>query len=165
LTDRLEVSESKALSHGAGVINPMAAVSTRLDLMLALVAFLCLGLTDFIRRKGMIEGGSPISYLIIENSILLAILPVASLLIEGRLLEIKGGLIPYALISGVTISVALIALMTGLQIGEGSVVIPISRLGLALAAFLSLLFLGETVTWTKALGIAMAIGAVILLSR
>ncbi|MEM4151214.1 MAG: EamA family transporter, partial [Nitrososphaerota archaeon] len=63
------------------------------------------------------------------------------------------------------ISVALIALMTGLQIGEGSVVIPISRPGLALAAFLSLLFLGETVTWTKALGIAMAIGAVILLSR
>ncbi|MEM0445002.1 MAG: EamA family transporter [Nitrososphaerota archaeon] len=143
----------------------MAADFARLDLTLALIAFLCLGLTDFVRRKGMIEGGSPTGYLLVETLVLLAILPVAALSLEGRAPEISAGFLPYALISGVTISIALLALMTGLRIGEGSVVIPISRLGLALAAFLSILLLGESVTWTKALGIAMAIGAVILLSR
>jgi transporter family protein len=143
----------------------MTAEAARLDIALALVAFLCLGLTDFIRRKGMIEGGSPTGYLLLETLTLLAILPVAALLIEGHMPEMGPRLIPYALISGVTISIALIALMTALRIGEGSTIIPISRLGLALAAFLSLLFLGESITWTKILGIAMAIGAVILLSR
>lgn len=137
----------------------------RLDITLALVAFLCLGLTDFVRRKGMIEGGSPTGYLLVETLVLLAILPMAAMLVEGHAPKISGSLFPYALISGVTISIALISLMSGLRIGEGSVVIPISRLGLALAAFLSLLFLGESITWTKMLGIAMAIGAVLLLSQ
>jgi uncharacterized membrane protein len=44
-------------------------------------------------------------------------------------------------------------------------VIPISRLGLALATILSLLVLNETITLTKALGIAFAVVAVLLLSR
>lgn len=137
----------------------------RLDIAFALVAFACLGLTDFIRRKGMIEGGSPIGYLLLEALVVVAILPVAALLIDRRLPEMGMNLMPYAILSGVTISIALIALMTGMRIGEGSVVIPISRLGLALAALLSLLFLGESITLTKILGIAMAIGAVILLSQ
>ncbi|GBC71965.1 hypothetical protein HRbin02_01754 [Candidatus Calditenuaceae archaeon HR02] len=143
----------------------MAAGIARIDIVLALVAFLCLGLTDFIRRKGMLEGGSPTGYLLVETLVLLAFLPVATLLLEGGMPEMGRGIIPYALISGVTISIALIALMTGLRIGEGSIVIPISRLGLALAAFLSLFLLGESVTWTKILGIAMGVGAVILLSH
>ncbi|MCS7145746.1 MAG: EamA family transporter [Nitrososphaerota archaeon] len=147
------------------MITVMDTGFARLDIALALVAFVCLGLTDFIRRKGMIEGGSPLGYLLVEAFVLIAILPAATLLMDRRLPEIGGNLIPYALISGVTISIALIALMTGLRIGEGSVVIPISRLGLALAAFLSLLFLGESITLTKIFGIAMAIGAVILLSQ
>jgi transporter family protein len=67
--------------------------------------------------------------------------------------------------SGITIAVALMALMIGLKTGEGSVVIPISRLGLALATILSLLVLNETITLTKALGIASAVVAVLLLSR
>ncbi|MCS6770185.1 MAG: EamA family transporter [Candidatus Caldarchaeum sp.] len=136
------------------------------EVVLALVAFVCLGLTDFLRKKGSVEGANPVGYLLLETVVMLAVIPAAALLLEGRIPEIAGrGSIPYALISGVTIAVALIALMMGLSVGEGSVVIPISRLGLALAAVLSLSLLGETLTWTKALGLVFAVAAVFLLSR
>uniref|UniRef100_A0A7C5Q912 EamA domain-containing protein n=1 Tax=Caldiarchaeum subterraneum TaxID=311458 RepID=A0A7C5Q912_CALS0 len=137
----------------------------RIDVLLSLVAFVCLGLTDFIRKKGTVEGANPVGYLFVETAVLLAIVPAAALLLEGGVPQVGRGVIPYALASGVTIAVALIAMMSGLRVGEGSVVIPISRLGLALATLLSLFLLSEQITWTKALGIAMAVAAVFLLSR
>jgi bacterial/archaeal transporter family protein len=137
----------------------------RAEVALALVAFLCLGLTDFLRKKGSVEGAHPLGYLLVETVVLLSIIPLAALLLEGHIPEIGRGTMPYALMSGITIAVALMALMTGLKTGEGSVVIPISRLGLALATILSLLVLNETITLTKALGIASAVVAVLLLSR
>jgi len=137
----------------------------RVEIALALVAFLCLGLTDFLRKKGAVEGAHPLGYLIVETVVLLSIIPLAAVFLEGRIPDMGRGSIPYALMSGVTIAVALIALMTGLKTGEGSVVIPISRLGLALATLLNLLVLNETITLTKALGIGFAVVAVLLLSR
>ncbi|MEM3032137.1 MAG: EamA family transporter [Nitrososphaerota archaeon] len=135
------------------------------DVALALVAFLCLGLTDFIRKKGALAGSSPIGYLLMETVVLLAIVPIASYLLESGLPKLDSSTFTYAPISGITIAIALLALMYGLKIGEGSLVIPISRLGLALATLLSLFILGESITWTRVAGIVMAIAAVFMLSR
>ncbi len=137
----------------------------RTDVLLALVAFFCLGFTDFIRKKGTVEGANPVGYIFVETAVLLTITIFVAIFLEGGLPQVGKGSIPYALFSGVTIAIALVALMFGLRVGEGSVVIPISRLGLALATLLSLFLLSEPVTWTKALGIAMAVGAIFLLSR
>ncbi|MEM0443818.1 MAG: EamA family transporter [Candidatus Caldarchaeum sp.] len=140
-------------------------MTERADVLLAMVAFVCIGVTDFLRKKGSVEGANPLGYLLLETVVMLAIIPVAALLLGGRIPPPGPGSIPYALMSGATIAVALIALMTGLSVGEGSVVIPISRLGLALATVLSLFLLNETFTWTKALGVLLAVAAVFLLSR
>ena len=137
----------------------------RLDIMLALVAFLCLGLTDFIRKRGSLAGASPVGYLVLETIVLLAILPVASYLLERGLPRFDAGTLTYAPISGVTIAIALLALLYALNLGEGSQVIPIARLGLALATILSLLLLNESITWTKVAGIVLAVAAVFMLSR
>jgi len=132
---------------------------------LALVAFLCLGLTDFIRKKGSVAGASPVGYLLVETVVLLAILPIASYILENGLPKLDTGSLTYAPLSGVTIAIALLALLNALKIGEASQVVPISRLGLALATVLSLLLLGESITWTKIAGIALAVAAVFMLSR
>ncbi len=137
----------------------------RLDITLALVAFLCLGLTDFIRKRGSLAGASPVGYLVLETIVLLAILPVASYLLERGLPRFDTGTLTYAPISGVTIAIALLALLYALNLGEGSQVIPIARLGLALATILSLLLLNESITWTKVVGIVLAVAAVFMLSR
>jgi transporter family protein len=137
----------------------------RADIALALLAFLCLGLTDFIRKRGTLAGASPTTYLLVETAVLLAILPLTAFIIERGIPSLNSGTLVYAPISGVTISIALIALMYGLSLGEGSVVIPLARLGLALATVLSLLLLHEQITWTKVLGLAFAVVAVFLLSR
>lgn len=140
-------------------------MSLRPDLTLALVAFLCLGLTDFFRKKGAAAGAHPFNYLLIETAVLLTLVPLAALLIERGFPQNWSGVFPYALASGVTITLALLAMLSGLVVGEGSVVIPISRLGLALATLLSLFLLNESITWSKMLGILLAVLAVFLLSR
>lgn len=139
--------------------------SLRLELVLALVAFVCFGLTDFFRKKGAASGANPVGYLLVETVVLLAVVPFVGLLLYGRIPDVSRGTFPFALLSGITIMVALVALMTGLASGEGSVVIPVSRLGLALASLLSLVFLSESVTWSKLAGIGLAVLAVYLLSR
>ncbi|GBC69683.1 hypothetical protein HRbin01_01385 [archaeon HR01] len=137
----------------------------RADVALALIAFLCLGLTDFIRKRGTLAGASPTTYLLVETAILLAILPLMALITERGAISLDSGVLTYAPLSGITISIALLALMYGLRLGEGSTVIPLARLGLALATVLSLLLLHEQITWSKALGLALTVAAVFLLSR
>lgn len=139
--------------------------SLRLEIVFALVAFICFGLTDFLRKKGAAAGANPVGYLIVETVVLLAAVPLVGLILYGRIPDVSHGTVPYALLSGITIMVALVALMSGLSVGEGSIVIPVSRLGLALAALLSLVFLNETLTWTKMAGVGLAVLAVYLLSR
>lgn len=134
-------------------------------MVLALVAFICLGLTDFIRKKGATAGANPVGYLLVETIVMLSIVPFVGLLLYGKFPDLIHGTVPYALLSGVTIMVALVSLMSGLSVGEASVVIPVSRLGLALATLLSLIFLGESVTWSKLAGVGLAVAAVYLLSR
>jgi len=136
----------------------------RVEVALALLAFLCIGMTDFVRKKASLEGAHPLGYLLVESFVVIAVISVASFLFERGEPQLWRASIPYALLSGLTISLGLIALMSGLRIGQGSVVIPISRLGLALAAIMSLFFVGEAVTLTKILGVAFAVMAVILLS-
>ncbi|MEM4179648.1 MAG: EamA family transporter [Candidatus Caldarchaeum sp.] len=146
------------------VIDDMAS-PIRMEVLFALIAFLCLGLTDFFRKKGAAAGANSFSYLLVETVVLLTLLPIVAVVYSGKLTLSFSGAIPYALLSGVTITVALVAMLTGLSIGEGSLVIPISRLGLALATLLSLFFLNESITLTKVLGIGLAVAAVFLLSR
>ncbi|MEM0375479.1 MAG: EamA family transporter [Nitrososphaerota archaeon] len=136
----------------------------RPDLMFALVAFVGIGLTDFIRKKGSVEGAQPAQYLLLETLILLGFVGAFALLTTGPDFMPNRAAAMYAPISAITIGVGLLALLHGLQHGQGSVVIPISRLGLSLASILSILLLGEPVTLTKALGIALAAVAVLLLS-
>jgi transporter family protein len=136
----------------------------RPDLLFALIAFVGIGLTDFVRKKGSLEGAQPSQYLLVETLVLLGFVGAFALLTSGPSLGIGGPVLTFAPISAVTIGIGLLALLYGLQHGQGSVVIPISRLGLSLATFLSIFLLGEPLTVTKALGIALAVAAVVLLS-
>ncbi len=132
---------------------------------MALAAFTGIGLSDFIRKRGVSSSASPIGYLLVETLFFLAVITVLTYLIEGGRPPISSETLTYAPLSATAISLGIAAMLYGLRIGEASTVIPIARLGLALAVLLSITILRETITIQKITGLILATIAVYLLSR
>ncbi len=70
----------------------------------------------------------------------------------------------YTFLVAIPLSVALIALYTAIARGPMSVVMPVYGLSLLVTAFLGIVVLREKVTGARLLGLALAAGAIILLS-
>ncbi len=70
----------------------------------------------------------------------------------------------YTLLVAIPLSVALIALYTAIALGPMSVVMPVYGLNVLVTAFLGIVVLREKVTVARLLGLALAAGAIILLS-
>ncbi|WP_136589533.1 EamA family transporter [Salinigranum halophilum] len=71
----------------------------------------------------------------------------------------------YAVAGGVATGLGSVAYYTGLQSGSVSVVSTVTALYFVVAVLLGVFLLGEPFSATKALGVALAIGAVVLLSQ
>ncbi len=72
--------------------------------------------------------------------------------------------IGYAVLAGVIASVAFVAFISSIQFGKTSIVTTLRNLSFAVTVILALLFLHEEITIQKIIGIALAVGAAILLS-
>ena len=71
----------------------------------------------------------------------------------------------YLVLAGLTLSVSIVSYYMGLSRGPVSVVVPIFALSFAVAGTLGIIFLGEEFKATRVLGVLMAGGAVVLLTR
>jgi uncharacterized membrane protein len=71
----------------------------------------------------------------------------------------------YAVAGGVATGLGSVAYYTGLQSGSVSVVSTVTALYFVVAVLLGVVLLEESFTVTKALGVALAIGAVVLLAQ
>lgn len=71
----------------------------------------------------------------------------------------------YLGLAGLTLSIGIASYYIGLSRGPASVVVPIFALNFVVAGTLGILFLGEDFKATRILGILMAGGAVVLLTR
>jgi transporter family protein len=69
----------------------------------------------------------------------------------------------YLIISGVATGLSWIFYFKALQIGKVSQVAPVDKLSVALTIVLSVVFLGEVLSWKSALGALMIIGGTIVL--
>ena len=69
------------------------------------------------------------------------------------------------LMAGVARAVSVSAFYTALSRGPTSVVVPVFAMNFAVASILGFVFLGETVTITRVLGIVLAGGSILLLTR
>ena len=68
-------------------------------------------------------------------------------------------------LSGITLSVAILSYYLALSRGPASIVMPIFGMSMAFVAVGGIIFLGEGVKATKVVGILMAAGAIFLLTR
>ena len=68
-------------------------------------------------------------------------------------------------LAGLTLSISIISYYTALSRGPASLVVPVYALSFAVTTVLAIAFLGEAVKATRVLGLLMAAGAVVLLTR
>jgi transporter family protein len=69
----------------------------------------------------------------------------------------------FLILSGVATGLSWILYFKALQLGKVSQVAPVDKLSVALTILLSVLFLGEALTWKAALGALLIIGGTIIL--
>jgi uncharacterized membrane protein len=134
------------------------------EILFALAAFICIGLCDFFRKKGVSLSPSPVSYYTVEVLATFATIILLGYFLEGWKISLNQDTVIYASLSGILICVAMVAMLYGLRTGEATTVVPIARLSLALTVFLSIAFLGDAVTLKRIVGIVLAIVAIYMLS-
>ncbi len=105
--------------------------------------------------------------LVVTNTILVVV-GIGLVLFRGESVTAHLGLSRSTLylgLAGLTLSLSIASYYIGLSRGPASVVVPIFALNFAVAGTLGFLFLGEEFRATRILGILMAGGAVVLLTR
>lgn len=69
----------------------------------------------------------------------------------------------FLVLSGIATGLSWICYFKALQLGKVSQVAPVDKLSVAIAILLSVLFLGEDLTWKTALGASLIIGGTLVL--
>jgi transporter family protein len=135
----------------------------RNEVLLALFGMVCVGVADVLRRRGLISGGSPVTYMALETAFIALFSFVAMLVLEGRP-NVNKDVAMFSPVTGLLVFAGILALLIALSTGEASRYAPITRLGFVVTFLLAVFVFGESLTFTKAVGVALAAGAVVLLS-
>ncbi len=130
----------------------------------ALLSALFAGLTAILAKMG-VKG--------IDSDLATAIRTVVILCIAWGLVWYKGNLteitalskrnLIFLVLSGVATGLSWIFYFRALQLGKVSQVAPVDKASLAIAVLLSVLFLGEVLTWKIALGCLLIIAGTLVL--
>ena len=130
----------------------------------ALLSALFAALTAILAKIG-IKG--------VNTDLATAIRTVVILLVAWGIVFARGGIdsLPaltrqnwlFLILSGVATGLSWIFYFKALQLGKVSQVAPVDKLSVAIAILLSVVFLGEVLTWKAALGAALIIGGTLVL--
>ncbi len=109
----------------------------------------------------------------VDSNLATAIRTVVILILAWGIVYFRGGLeqmgqltrtnLIFLGLSGVATGLSWIFYFRALQLGEVSQVAPVDKLSVAIAIVLSVIFLGEKLTWHTGLGAAMIIGGTLVL--
>jgi len=108
-----------------------------------------------------------------DTDLATAIRTVVILVVAWGIAFIRGGAytigsltrqnILFLVLSGLATGLSWIFYFKALQLGKVSQVAPVDKLSVALSILLSVIFLGETLTWKTAIGAALIIGGTVVL--
>ncbi len=132
--------------------------------MYALLSALFAALTAVLAKIG-IKG--------VDSNLATAIRTVVTLVLAWGIVYFRGGLgqlhlltrtnLVFLGLSGVATGLSWIFYFRALQLGNVSQVAPVDKLSVAIAIGLSVVFLGEQLTWQTGLGAAMIVGGTLIL--
>ncbi len=135
----------------------------RNEVLFAIFGMVTVGVADVLRRRGLISGGSPITYMAIETAFIALFSVIAMLVLEGKP-NLNKDVVAFSPVTALLVFAGILALLIALSTGEASRYAPIARLGFVVTFVLAVFVFGESLTVTKIVGLAMAVGAVVLLS-
>ena len=133
-------------------------------LLLSLASMVLVGTADLVLRRATIRGIAPASFLVLQSWFFGSTALVWA--IATRSLRWSPGIL-WGPVAGVLAFVASYAFLRSLQAPGAQVGVnaPVYRLNLAVTAVLAIVFLGERLTGPKAVGLTLAVAAVLLLAE
>jgi len=135
----------------------------RNEVLLAIFGMFAIGVADLLRRRGVVSGGSSVTYMAIESGFITLFSFIALLLLEGKP-NLTKGIITFSPASGFLVFAGILALLLALSTGEANRYVPITRMGFVVTFLLATFIFGESLTLSRGIGVALAVAAVILLS-
>ena len=133
--------------------------------ILAIVALVLFGLTNFLWKIAAENRTYGPSYLLIQGTIY-TLVAIGIHLLQKQPFTLSAKMVGFASLGGACAIIAAFATMLALSLGgQASIIFPIAGLGLMVPVILSIIIFHESVTAMKLLGIGLAISSVIILSR
>ena len=136
----------------------------RQALGLALIAMAAMGVANFLYKVGALTGAAPATFIAGQASVFLP-LATAFSWITDRGMRAPRHLWPPAAGAALSFLIALVLLFRSLELGEASVLVPITQMGFLVTAIFGTLVLKEPLTARKAAGLGCALAALAALGR
>ena len=136
-----------------------------IPIILALVALVTGGLVNFFWR---IAGENQVygpSWMIVET-IFFGLVAVVIHLVQKHPFELSPKMTVISSLGGILAAISVFAVLLAFRLGgQGSIIFPITGLGVIVSVALSFLVYHEPVTATKLLGLGLGVSSIIVLSR
>ena len=132
---------------------------------LAVLSLFAFGIGSFLWQVAGANQAYAPSYMIVEG-LTFALVGLIIHFIERHAFTLSNKMIGYGALGGVLAGIAVYALLLAFNMGgAGSIMFPISRLGMVVSVMLAVLIYREPVTVTKLIGLGLGVSSIIVLAR
>ena len=135
------------------------------SISLAVLSLFAFGIGSFLWQVAGANQAYAPSYMIVEG-LTFAAVGLAIHVINKHGFSLSYRMIGYGALGGVLAGIAVYALIMAFSMGgAGSIMFPISRLGMVVSVILAVLIYREPVTVTKLIGLGLGVSSIVVLSR
>jgi drug/metabolite transporter (DMT)-like permease len=134
------------------------------SLVRVLVATLSVGVANLLYKYGLRGGATPASLLVVQATTVVTMSTSLASYIDGGIRPVPR-VWRFSITAAVLLSSAFVLLLEGLARGEASVLVPIAQMGFVVTAVVGFVFLRETFTPRRGVGLIAALLALASLAR
>ena len=122
------------------------------------------GVANLVYKYGLRAGATPASLLVVQAMTVVTMATSLSSYIDGGIKPVRR-VWRFSIAAAVLLSSAFVLLLEGLARGEASVLVPIAQMGFVVTAVVGFVFLRETFTPRRGVGLIAALAALASLAR
>ena len=135
------------------------------SISLAVLSLFAFGVGSFLWQVAGANQTYAPSYMIVEG-LTFAFVGLVIHVVDRHGFSLSNKMVGYGALGGVLAGIAVYALILAFSMGgAGSVMFPISRLGMVVSVMLAVLIYREPVTVTKLIGLGLGVSSIVVLSR
>ena len=135
------------------------------SISLAVLSLFAFGVGSFLWQVAGANQTYAPSYMIVEG-LTFAFVGLVIHVVDKHGFSLSNKMVGYGALGGVLAGIAVYALILAFSMGgTGSIMFPISRLGMVVSVVLAVLIYREPVTVTKLIGLGLGVSSIVVLSR